>query len=38
LRDVLVVGSIPSKRTLLSCDPALSFVAQTFFLRAFKGA
>jgi hypothetical protein len=38
LRDVLLVGTFPDKRGLLSRYPALSFVAQAFFLRPFKGA
>jgi hypothetical protein len=38
LRDVLVVGTLPSKRSLLPRDSALFFVAEAFFLRTFKGA
>jgi len=38
LRDVLVVSLLASKRSLLPCKLALSFIAEAFFLRAFKGA
>jgi hypothetical protein len=38
LYDVLLVGLLAGKRSLLSRDLAFCFVAEAFFFRSFKGA